>query len=560
MEASTLQGGLLQVPEGWLSLEDSQPVEGSETLTLYLALKQQNLENLYELLEQTGDPQSPQYGQWSTREELNKLLQPSAQTEQVVFGQWLSAALPLLSVERPVQDWAKVSGPVSVLAPLLGNPRLVRFLHQASGQRVIRALDGYRLPAAVAPHLDFVGGLLRFPRFESLLQQGPYRGQPAQPFIFDFKTTPAAIWSRYNVTVSPPSPNNLQAVASFLQQYFSPSDLRQAQLMFNQTANPISQLFGYNDASNPGTEAELDVQYLMGVSNSVITTWVYSTNGTTSSGNEPFLDWLNFLLTQSQLPYVFSISYQDYENTVDPDYATRVCAEFARITQTGRTFFTGSGDWGVGGKNLGNGPGSFSCTKFNADFPSSCPYVVSLGSTTFQQSLSGNVEEIGIDFSSGGFSNYFSRPSYQDKAVSLYLSSATLPPQSYWNATGRAFPDLAIIGNKFQVVQGGRVIPVGGTSASTPTFAAFISMINSVRLNAQQPTMGYVHPFLYQSWASAATAFHDITQNQQQEQGCTGHSFGCTVGYDAMSGLGVPNFKILLQLATSPSFIPALQN
>ena len=216
-----------------------------------------------------------------------------------------------------------------------------------------------------------------------------------------------------------------------------------------------------------------------------------------------------------------------------------------------------SGDWGVGCKDLGNGAGSFSCTRFNADFPSTCPYVVSLGSTTLSKTGEVITEE-GVAFSSGGFSDYFARPSYQSKAVLQYIQTTSLPAQSFWNATGRAFPDLAVIGMNFQVVQNGKVSPVGGTSASTPTFAAMVAMINSLRINAGLPTMGFIQPFLYQAWASSAEAFIDITTNQPQARGCCISRFGCTVGYDAMSGLGVPNFSVLSKLALSSSFISNL--
>ena len=50
--------------------------------------------------------------------------------------------------------------------------------------------------------------------------------------------------------------------------------------------------------------------------------------------------------------------------------------------------------------------------------------------------------------SGGGFSNVFSRPSYQNSAVASYLQIDTvqLPPSSTYNSTGRAFPDVSANG------------------------------------------------------------------------------------------------------------------
>jgi hypothetical protein len=53
-----------------------------------------------------------------------------------------------------------------------------------------------------------------------------------------------------------------------------------------------------------------------------------------------------------------------------------------------------------------------------------------------------------------------------------------------------------------QVFVGGQDTPVDGTSASTPTFAAQVSMLNSLRLAKNLPTMGWINPFIYQNQAA----------------------------------------------------------
>jgi len=50
--------------------------------------------------------------------------------------------------------------------------------------------------------------------------------------------------------------------------------------------------------------------------------------------------------------------------------------------------------------------------------------------------------------SSGGFSNYFSQPSYQRSAVSNYLKNEISPAtlayyQPFFNSSGRGFPDVS---------------------------------------------------------------------------------------------------------------------
>lgn len=69
-------------------------------------------------------------------------------------------------------------------------------------------------------------------------------------------------------------PGSKQAAAGFLQQYASLSDLTSffAQFDPNGAATPIS-IIGPNDQANPGMEADLDVQYIMGIGAGVNTTY-----------------------------------------------------------------------------------------------------------------------------------------------------------------------------------------------------------------------------------------------------------------------------------------------
>ena len=65
-----------------------------------------------------------------------------------------------------------------------------------------------------------------------------------------------------------------------------------------------------------------------------------------------------------------------------------------------------------------------------------------------------------------------------------YLSTvdaSTLPPAGSFPPLGRATPDVAALGEGFQVVVDGKPMPVGGTSASSPTFAGLVSLLNEVR-------------------------------------------------------------------------------
>ena len=59
-----------------------------------------------------------------------------------------------------------------------------------------------------------------------------------------------------------------------------------------------------------------------------------------------------------------------------------------------------------------------------------------------------------------------------------------------------------------QVYVNGQVQSVGGTSASSPSFAAMVSLLNEARLQAGKPQMGFLNPFLYAN----PDAFFDVVK------------------------------------------------
>ena len=89
---------------------------------------------------------------------------------------------------------------------------------------------------------------------------------------------------------------------------------------------------------------------------------------------------------------------------------------------------------------------------------------------------------------------------------------------------------------------------IGGTSASSPTFAAMVSLLNEARLKAGKPPMGFLNPFLYAN----AGAFFDVTKGTNaygRGPFTTPIGYAATAGWDAATGLGTPHFDKLLAAA-----------
>ena len=194
---------------------------------------------------------------------------------------------------------------------------------------------------------------------------------------------------------------------------------------------------------------------------------------------------------------------------------------------------------------------SSSSSRYRADFPSSSPYIVSTGATTLGPPfVPGVSEETGVTFSSGGFSNHFPRPSFQQQAVQQFIEQTPVSP-ALFNSSGRGFPDVSTIGVNFQVVNKGETVNVGGTSAATPTFAAMVSLLNELRLARGKPTMGWILPWLYKASSVTGGAFTDVTKGSNPYGTCAG--FNCTIGWDPMTGLGTPRYNVLAALAMKPT-------
>ena len=206
--------------------------------------------------------------------------------------------------------------------------------------------------------------------------------------------------------------------------------------------------------------------------------------------------------------FVISTSYGYQEADLTPAYMQRQCAEYGKLSLTGVTFVYSSGDAGVSGRDNvcldDQGEQVVGGTRFSPTFPGGCPYVVSVGATQVVPGHKVTDPESAVFQrfpSGGGFSNVFARPSFQAGAVANYLKKFPPPYASpaVYNATSRAFPDVAANGLNYSVALDGEFRLVSGTSASAPTFASILSAINDARLALGKKPVGWVNPAVRRS-------------------------------------------------------------
>jgi hypothetical protein len=87
------------------------------------------------------------------------------------------------------------------------------------------------------------------------------------------------------------------------------------------------------------------------------------------------------------------------------------------------------------------------------------------------------------------------------------------------------------ISNHDAIVWNGTVRTVGGTSASSPTFAAVIALVNDALIAAGKPSLGFLNPWLYKGAYKALT---DVTSGSSI--GCNSTGFPAAVGWDPVTG------------------------
>ncbi|KAH3995425.1 hypothetical protein HBH61_155540 [Parastagonospora nodorum] len=548
-------------PVGWVKDASANLDKDSTSITLKVHLVNKDMEKFHDLAMNIATPGHAQYGNHLDHETILAMIAPKQESTDLVM-QWLSSEN--LSPETKITakgDYVTIEANVKTIEKLLDAEYSV-FVRPGSNEKALRTLK-YSLPASLKSHVDMVQpttffGLkqLRSTISEHHEIKDDINNKAAQAVTgcTGTRITPTCLANLYNFASAKVQTVGLLGIAGFLEEYAIKADFTTFLNSYAYFSNKAKSFTcaavngGTCPSSPPGIEANLDVQYAGSISTSVPNTY-YSTAGrgqflgSGSNTNEPYLEFLNYLLAlpAAQLPNTLSISYGDDEATVPLAYATNACNLFSQLGARGVSILVSSGDSGVGSTCSVNGK-----AQFTTAFPAACPWVTTVGGTT------GNSPEAAWTSGGGGFSEIFGRPSYQDAAVSKWLSTDTTHTAvtKYFNASGRAYPDISAQATNFVIIAGGSAQSVSGTSCSAPATAGIIQLLNSGRIAAGKKGLGFLNPWLY---GTASSGFTDIKTGKIT--GCggqiSGAGFSAVSGWDPATGWGTPNYGSLLTFATS---------
>lgn len=530
------------VPSAWKWKED---VPDTHTIPLTFAIKQSNTHLIDEKLLEVSHPDSHKYGQHWTYSQVHDFLKPSQKSTDVILGWLADWGIPADNIEKltPNGDFIRVNIDIETAEKML-NTDFGYWQHSETGTKHIRVRDDYFVPSDVASHLDFVSPTLRFPIVSHTHTMKLVDAQTSADITTEATNyvTPPTLKRLYAIDDYKGgfSKRTIQVVASFLQEWFDDSDLSQFWNFFDIEPSEVIRVPEYQP-DGYGSEAELDVQYITSTGEKIRTiVWDIE-------DDLYFITLLQQIADSNIPPSVVSMSYGGDEQSNGWGYCNRANNEFAKVGLLGISFFASSGDDGAISETMQCANG-----EYTPSFPASSPYVTAVGGTydgNFE-SLDKSTNELGWYYSGGGFSIFFDRKPFQDQAVNDYLSSvSSLPPASRYNRNGAAYPDLSAQAVDFVICYNELYYAVSGTSASCPTVAGMVALINDRRLAAGKTKLGWLNPVLYGLYnqGSQEYFFNDVVTGFNMGCDADGIAFYNTQGWDPVTGLGTMKFQRLLE-------------
>lgn len=540
MAATAVMGSQITEPKlagPWT--ESVAQVTGADRMDISIALPSTNIAELEKIVQEVSTPGSPSYGKHLSAAEVRALTKPDDEHVQAVVS-WLRSHGVFAKLSASGTNVVFNARAKKVEEIFETNVRRVR--NTETGVEKLRSTT-YSTPEYLDDKIQAVFGLHGMPLPPRKYKTEPVGAGPAN-------VNPATINAKYNiagVNVTR-SLTNRQAVAEFQGQNGEQSDLNK---FFAQQVSPsaykagdelIYKVVGTNGRRS-GTEAALDIQYIMGVAPGIKTEfWGYPGNDFCKDMNE----FTSQILGTDDAPFVFSVSYgwqgELSQLGCNPRDITTTNDNFKKLAARGISVLISSGDSGSQYQNQ----------KLYPSWPASSPYVTAVGGTRFVNQSPSDAEMATDQFGSGGgFSQDFDRAQaqWQEADVTSYVRNVpNKPPASAYPAGGRGTPDMSGIAEGYAVFSNGFLSRVGGTSASAPMFAAIVSLLNEARIQVGKAPLGLLNPFLYEN----AQAFTDVTLGTgavTRSGYKMAYGWDCTEGWDAATGLGTPRFDRLLAAA-----------
>lgn len=273
------------------------------------AVKNRNMDELEAILQDVANPKKPKsYLRYWSRDEIAAFTHNDAAVTEI--KQFCQQNGIEIKKETKYSDFITASAPLSTWEQVLNTQfHVFSVEHFATGETkyLHRALE-YTLPATLSSHVEHIFNVVQIPPAAQKHMMINYYRSPSKESVaamradytatadeFTGDVTPSLLNSYYNITNNTGNALVSQSVYESLNQTTSPTDLT----IFQETFNlPLQGLAGdYNGhvsdiacefyyGDNGCLEANLDVQYMMGIAQNIPTYYYYW------GGEDFLLDWV----------------------------------------------------------------------------------------------------------------------------------------------------------------------------------------------------------------------------------------------------------------------------
>ena len=519
-------------------------------ITLMLKRSDAQQAALEDLLARQQNPASPEYHNWLTPETYAERFGAGAADLQIVQG-WLAAEGFTVKYTARGRDFISFSGTAGQVRKAFGTE-----IHRyTAGARAhfANATD-VSLPADIAPLIGGIRGL------DDFHPRAPRKLTPPNFTVGDgtYLLVPddfAAIYNLFPLYLNGYTGAG-QSIAILGQSQIDPDDVAYFRALSGMPPGEIQLLAtgadpGFNEDE---IEADLDLEWAGAVARFANLIYVYSDD----------VQYSAYYAIDNAVAPVISESFGLCEYQVARhrlglfDFRT----EAQKANALGITWLASSGDSGAAGCDA---DGVIATQGLGVSLPASVPEVTAVGGTEFNEGA-GNYWSAGNGPNGGSALSYIPETSWNDTVVTGMLSasgggaSAVYPKPAWQTGAGvpndgaRDVPDVSMNASDahdpYAVVTLGQLIGVGGTSASAPSFAGVVALLNQYVVENQvqaKPGLGNINPKLYSLAAGgAADLFHDVTTGSNmvpcraKSPNCSEGQFGYQAGpgYDLVTGLG----------------------
>lgn len=514
-------------------------VDPQKSVSMVVALKPRNEAQLKTLISSLNDPTSPQFGKYITPGEFTDRFAPAQADYDAVANHFESNGF---AVSRtPNRMLVRVTAPASAYKKAL-NVSFGRYKGK-DGEYISAETDPV-VPARIAPQIAALVGLHTGIHFEPSVSIAPRGSQ----FASNAATGPLGGFSPQDIAKAYEIPTWLgggegETIALVEFDGYKASDIKTYAAKFGLPDIRLKDVFidgfpgGPQFPYSAQVEVTLDIQMIQAIAPNAKKVIVYQ------GFNDPVssLDMLNRIVTDNEAKQI-STSWSSLEHELlntpgGRDYLNAENYLLQQAAAQGQAFFASSGDRGAKDDPFVSFP--------TVDDPAGQPYAIAVGGTKLTTTASGfwaaenTWNELAIHRGASG------------GAVSEIwpITSAQLPaitPASGGSTSFRNVPDVSLNADPltgYSVYEqnyaplspnGDGWITVGGTSAASPLWAAYLAIVNSDRRAVGLPRIGWPAPAIYNILKSPLYpyAFHDIAD------GVTNGFYPSVPGYDLTSGVG----------------------